>query len=142
MNIRNKKLHLDYEVTDTYQAGIELLGHEIKSLRAGHASLDGARVIIRGGEAYIVGLQIRPYQAENKSSTQKSGSMPGSAIDRTRRLLLKKSEILKLTTMDRQGITLLPLSIYDFHNRIKVDIVLAKRLKKWDKREVLKKKWD
>ncbi len=134
MNIRNKKLHLEYEILETYTAGIELYGYEVKSLRAGHAQIDGGRVIIRGGEAYIIGINIQPYQVSNTPKSYQP--------DRTRKLLLKKSEIIKLATLDRTGITLLPLSIYERNNRIKVDIVIGKKLKKWDKREILKKKWD
>ncbi len=134
MNIRNKKLHLEYEILETYSAGIELYGYEVKSLRAGHAQIDGGRVIIRGGEAYIIGINIQPYQVANTPKSYQP--------DRTRKLLLKKSEILKLATLDRTGVTLLPLSIYERNNRIKVDIVIGKKLKKWDKREILKKKWD
>lgn len=134
MNIRNKKLHLEYEILETYVAGIELYGYEVKSLRAGHAQIDGGRVIIRGGEAYILGINIQPYQVANTPKSYQP--------DRTRKLLLKKSEIIKLATLDRTGVTLLPLSIYERNNRIKVDIVIGKKLKKWDKREILKKKWD
>ncbi len=134
MNIRNKKLHLEYEILETYAAGIELFGYEVKSLRAGHAQIDGGRVIIRGGEAYIIGINIQPYQANNTPKSYQP--------DRTRKLLLKKSEILKLATLDRTGLTVLPLSIYEKNNRIKADIVVVKRLKKWDKREALKKKWE
>ena len=134
MNIRNKKLHLEYEILETYAAGIELHGYEVKSLRTGHAQIDGGRVIIRGGEAYIIGINIQPYQVANTPKSYQP--------DRTRKLLLKKSEIIKLATLDRTGVTLLPLSIYERNNRIKVDIVIGKKLKKWDKREILKKKWD
>ena len=134
MNIRNRKLHLEYEILETYAAGIELFGFEVKSLRAGHAQIDGGRVIIRGGEAYIIGINIQPYQANNTPKSYQP--------DRTRKLLLKKSEILKLATLDRTGLTILPLSIYEKNNRIKADIVVVKRLKKWDKREALKKKWE
>ena len=134
MNIRNRKLHLEYEILETYSAGIELYGYEVKSLRAGHAQIDGGRVIIRGGEAYIIGINIQPYQANNTPKSYQP--------DRTRKLLLKKSEILKLATLDRTGLTILPLSIYEKNNRIKVDIVITKKLKKWDKREILKKKWE
>ena len=134
MNIRNRKLHLEYEILETYSAGIELYGYEVKSLRAGHAQIDGGRVIIRGGEAYIIGINIQPYQVANTPKSYQP--------DRTRKLLLKKSEILKLATLDRTGLTILPLSIYEKNNRIKVDIVITKKLKKWDKREILKKKWD
>lgn len=134
MNIRNKKLHLEYQVIETYVAGIELLGFEVKSLRAGHAQIDGAKVIVRGGEAYVIGMNIQPYQAGNTPKSYQA--------DRTRRLLLKRSELIKLSTVDRQGTYLLPLSVYDRNNRIKLDIIMAKKLKKWDKRELLKKKWE
>ncbi len=125
---------MEYEILETYAAGIELFGYEVKSLRAGHAQIDGGRVIIRGGEAYIIGINIQPYQANNTPKSYQP--------DRTRKLLLKKSEILKLATLDRTGLTILPLSIYEKNNRIKADIVVVKKLKKWDKRELLKKKWE
>ncbi len=130
MNIRNKKLHLDYEVLETYAAGMELLGFEVKALREGHAQIDGARVIVRGGEVYVVGMNIQPYQTANTPKSYQN--------DRTRKLLLKKSEIIKLSTIAKQGLSLLPLSIYDKNHKIKMDIVLVRRLKKWDKREKLK----
>ena len=82
------------------------------------------------------GSRESPWRSIVASNTPKSYQP-----DRTRRLLLKKSEILKLSTIDRQGLSLLPLSIYDSGNRIKLDLVMTKKKKKWDKREDLKKKW-
>ena len=83
--IDSKKLHLTYVITDTYEAGIELFGFEVKALRAKQASLEGAKVLIRGGEAFLVGVYIAPYQAAN---TPKSYDPY-----RTRKLLLKRSDI-------------------------------------------------
>lgn len=148
MNIRNKKVYLEYEVIEKYIAGIELLGYEVKSIRNNKALIDGARIIVRGGEAYIVGMSVQPYQANNTNTSQKKNIHRTQGnnrtidrnIDRTRKLLLKKSELIKLSSIDKSGLTLIPLSIFDKNNRIKLEFALARKLKKWDKRELLKKK--
>ena len=86
--VYNKKAKFNYEILETYSAGIELLGFEVKSLRKGGASLEGARVLVRGGEAYVVGLRIPPFQVGN---TDKEYDPV-----RTRKLLMTKKEILEL----------------------------------------------
>src|SRR5437016_849737 len=99
--VENKKLRMTYEVLETYSAGVELEGHEVKSLRKKLGSLDGSKVIIRGGEAFLVGSYIPPYQPAN---TPKSYDE-----HRTRKLLLTKSEIQKLAHDEENGLTLHPI---------------------------------
>lgn len=130
--VENKKLHLNYEVTSKIEAGLELTGNEVKSIRSSQAQIDGAKVIIRGSEAYIVGMNVSPYQNSEKEKRAKN--------DRTRRLLLKKSEILKLATESEKGLPLLPIKIYDNHGLLKLEVGICKRKNKADKRETIKLK--
>lgn len=130
--VENKKLRMTYDVIDTYQAGMELEGHEVKSLRNKLGSLDGSKVIIRGGEAFLVGSYIPPYQPAN---TPKSYDE-----HRTRRLLLKKDEIAKLANEEeKRDLTLHPISLYIKNNLVKCEVALCKKLQKHDKRENIKK---
>ncbi len=129
--VENKKLRMVYEVIDTYQAGIELEGHEVKSLRQKLGSLDGSKVIIRGGEAFLVGSYIPPYQPANTSK--------GYDEHRTRKLLLNKSEIQKLVNEEeKKDLTLHPISLYTIRNLVKCEVALCKKLQKHDKREKVK----
>ncbi len=129
----NKRARFDYELLETYSAGIELTGHEVKSLKQRGGLLAGAHIIIRGGEAYLVGLDIRSFQPENAPKNYES--------DRTKRLLLNKHEIEHLFGKTLEGLTIVPLKLYDnARGRIKVDIALARGRKKYDKRELLKKR--
>lgn len=131
--IRNKKVTLKYEILEKYEAGIELLGHEVKTIKSGRGSLDGAYVIVRGGEAYLINVEIPPYQMAN---TPKSYD-----ARQNRRLLLTKKEIAELADYtDSRGLTLVPLSMYNKGKKIKVEIGVARGLKKYDKREILKKR--
>lgn len=134
--ISNKKAHFNYTIGDTIEAGIELVGPEVKSVKGGQGSLEGTKVIIRGGEAYIIGLFIPPYQQKN--------TLASYDATRTRRLLLNKSEILRLQgNMSQQPqLTLIPLSLYSSHNRIKVQVALCTSKHKADKREDIRKKED
>jgi len=130
--VENKKLRMTYDVIDTYQVGMELEGHEVKSLRNKLGSLDGSKVIIRGGEAFLVGSYIPPYQPAN---TPKSYDE-----HRTRRLLLKKDEIAKLAVIEeKKDLTLHPISLYIKNNLVKCEVALCKKLQKHDKRENIKK---
>lgn len=148
--VENKKLHLNYEVTQKLEAGIELLGNEVKSIRGSQAQIDGAKVIIRGGEAFIVGMSVSSYQNHLSSpkSSPKGRTSPlslGKGLgdrtnDRTRRLLLKKSEILKLATENEKGLSLLPIKIFNDHGLLKLEIGICKRKNKADKRETIKLK--
>lgn len=129
----NRKVRFDYEVLDSYEAGIQLSGHEVKSLRAHHGTILGAFVIIRGGEAFLVNAQIPPYQTTNTPS--------GYDPTRARRLLLKRSELNELIgTSAQKGLTLVPLSLYTKKSRIKLSFGLARRKKKYDKREQIKRR--
>src|SRR5690349_17985833 len=104
--IENKKARMRYAVLETYSAGIELSGAEAKSLRAKNGSLDGSRVVVRGGEAYLTGMTIPPYQAANTAK--------GCDPERPRRLLMKKSEIAELLSAEsKKGLTTVPLEVYN-----------------------------
>ncbi len=116
-----------------YETGIELLGGEVKSLKSKQGSLEGARVIIRGGEAYLVGAFVPPYQPKNIIGEYDPY--------RTRRLLLTKKELAELAERGEQrGLTIIPLSVYNKSRFLKVKIAVARGKKKFDKREDLKKK--
>lgn len=130
--VENKKLHLNYEIKERFEAGLELVGNEVKAIRNSKAQIDGAKIIIRGGEAFIVGMNVSPYQASEKLEKTKN--------DRTRKLLLKKSEILKLATESEKGLQIFPIKIFDSHGLLKLEIGLAKRKNKVDKRETIKLK--
>ena len=131
--IDNRKATFDYQILETIEAGIELFGHEVKSLRSGQGSLKGARVLARGGEAYLVGATIPPYQAAN---TPKSYDP-----ERTRRLLLNQKEIAHITAAEgEKGLTVIPISVYNKHRNLKLEVAIARGKKKADKRETLKKR--
>lgn len=131
--IGNKKARFNYEITDTYSAGIELFGFEVKSLKKSYGSIEGAHVTVRGNEAYIVEMFIPPYQPKNTPKDYDPY--------RNRKLLLTKKEILELTrTEGIKGLTIVPLSVYNKGKKVKLDIATAKGKKKFDKRETLKKR--
>lgn len=131
--VEHKKARFNYEILETYEAGMELFGFEVKSLRKGQGSLEGARVLIRGGEAFVVGVTIPPYQPAN---TQKDYEPT-----RTRRLLLSKKEILKLSGIEHQrGLTIVPLSVYSKKSKLKVAVAVVRGKKKYDKRETIKRR--
>jgi SsrA-binding protein len=131
--IDNRKAHFNYTIEDTYEAGIELQGHEVKAIKNGMGVLTSALCIIRGGEAYVVGMHISPYQPHNVS--------PGYDPDRTRRLLLSKKEIKKLSDKDGvKGLTLIPISLYSKGPYIKVSIAIARGKKVFNKEETIKKR--
>ena len=130
--IDNKKLHLTYIISDTIEAGIELFGFEIKTLRKKQGGIDGAKVIVRGGEAFLVGAYIPPYQVAN---TPKSYDPY-----RTRKLLLKKSEIINLHSHEQsKTLTIAPHSLYLKNNLIKCEVAICKKKNSRDKREDIKK---
>lgn len=130
--IDNKKLHLTNIITDTISAGIELFGFEVKSLRQKNGSLEGSRVIVRGGEVFLIGLYIPPFQPNNTPK--------GYDPYRTRRLLLTKHEIETLGGIEQgKTLTLAPQSLYLKGTLIKCDIALCKKKNAHDKRELIKK---
>src|SRR6185437_4470271 len=131
--IDHKKARLDYEVLEQFEAGLQLLGHEVKSLRAKHGKLEGAHIIVRGGEAYVVGMSIPPYQAANTDKEYEP--------ERTRKLLVHKKELLKLSDADGQkGLTIVPISVYNKGSKLKMRVAIARGRKQFDKRAVLKER--
>lgn len=131
--IENKKAHFNYEILETIEAGIELLGHEVKSVREKQGSLEGARVIVRGGEVFLVGATIPPYQPKNIRETYEP--------DRNRRLLLNKKEMVEVAAAEsKKGLTIVPISMYNRGRKIKVSVAIVKGKKKYDKRESIKKR--
>ena len=131
--IDNRKAHFNYSVEETFEAGIELNGFEVKAIKNGSGVINSAFVIVRGGEAYIMNMHIPPYQPHNTD--------PGYDSDRTRKLLLSKKEIKRLADKDStKGLTLIPLSLYSKGPYIKVSIAVARGKKVFDKRETIKKR--
>lgn len=131
--IYNRKAAADYEVLETFEAGIELLGLEVKSLRKNQGSLLGAHVTVRGGEAFIIALNIPAYQEKNTPKEYDP--------KRNRRLLLTKSEIHKLSSFEaKKGLTIVPISMYSKGKKIKVQISIVRGKKKYDKREDIKER--
>ena len=129
----NEKVRFNYEIIETLEAGIELLGIEVKSLRSKSISLEGSHVIIRGNEAYLSGLSIPPYQTNNTPKDYEA--------ERLRRLLLSKKEIATLAGIEStKGLTIVPLSMYNENGKIKVSLGIVKGKKKFDKRESIKKR--
>lgn len=129
----NKKATFNYEILDKFDAGIELLGTEVKSLRNKGGSLEGAHVIIRGHEAFLVNANIDAHQPKNAPKTYDSR--------RNRRLLLTKKELSELVGKEKQkGLTIVPISLYTKGRHIKLSFGVGKGKKKYDKREDLKKK--
>ncbi|MBI2195547.1 MAG: SsrA-binding protein SmpB [Candidatus Levybacteria bacterium] len=132
MKIANKKAFFDYQITDRLEAGINLIGAEVKAVRLGHADLSGSFVKIIGSEAYLVNAKIFPY---------KYAAPQGYDENRTRKLLLHKSEIIALKgKTDGSNLSLVPLSIYTTDSFIKVELGLARGKKEYQKKEALKKK--
>lgn len=128
----NKKARHDYFIEDTYEAGIELKGTEVKSLRAGKSNLRDSYVQIKNAEAFVCNMHISPYEKGNIFNTDPM---------RTRRLLLHKREILKLMGIVQQkGFTLVPLRVYLKGGRVKLEVGVARGKKLYDKREDLKEK--
>lgn len=129
----NRKARFNYEFLEKYETGIELLGTEVKSVREGTMSLEGAFVIVRGGEAFLINANIPPYQPKNAPKDYDPL--------RNRKLLLTKKEIAELGGSEKnKSLTIVPISVYNKNRKIKVEIALVKGKKKFDKRETLKKR--
>ncbi len=129
----NRQAGFRYELLEKFEAGLELIGLEVKSIKAGRVNLAGAYVIIRGQEAYLVNADIAPYQPAN--------TPPDYDSRRLRRLLLTKKEIAALAAAEHQArLTIIPVKVYSQKRRIKVEIALARGKKKYDKREAIKKR--
>lgn len=132
--VTNKKARFDYEILETFEAGIVLAGHEVKAAKAGQISLNGSYVTIdHQRNANLINATISAYKM--------AGPMPSYNPTRSRRLLLHKKEIDNLAGKIQQaGLTLVPLSLYTKHNKIKVEIGLARGKKKYDKRQTIRKR--
>ena len=123
----NRAAYHDYFILETVEAGIELLGTEIKSLREGGANLREGYVTMRGGEAFLMNVHISPYERGHSSNHE---------AKRERKLLLHRAEIIRLgITIKQKGLTMVPLRLYWLRNRVKLEIGLAKGKRLYDKRE-------
>ena len=127
----NKKARHDFFIEDTYEAGIELSGTEVKSIRAGKVNLRDSYAQVKDGEMFVYGMHISPYEKGNIFNTDPL---------RPKKLLLHKAEIRKLQqAVMLQGLALIPLSVYFKDGRIKVELALCKGKKLYDKRETIAK---
>lgn len=135
----NKRAYFDYEVLEKFEAGISLLGQEVKSIKTRGVNLAGSYVILKQTqfgknlEVFWIGAKILPYQPKNAPSYYNP--------ERSRKLLLKKNEIKHLIGKIRQrGLTLIPLKVYTKNGKLKLEFAIAKGKKKFDKRELIKKR--
>jgi SsrA-binding protein len=129
--LRNKKASFDYQFLETYECGVELLGTEVKSVRAGHGSLSGSYVTVFGGDLVLMGAHIPAWQEKNTDH--------GFDPYRTRKLLVHRKELAELKiAADTKGLTLVPISMYSKNRLIKLQIAVAKGKKLFDKRESIK----
>ncbi|OGZ69370.1 MAG: SsrA-binding protein [Candidatus Staskawiczbacteria bacterium RIFCSPHIGHO2_02_FULL_42_22] len=150
----NKKATFDYEILEKYEAGLVLIGQEVKSIKTGHMHLAGAYVVIRGGgpagrenfplaggnshpraaaEPLLIGAKIPPYQPKNAPADYNP--------EQPRKLLLNKKEINYLMgKVNERGFSLIPLKVYEQNGRIKLEFALARGKKKFDKKEKIKKR--
>lgn len=129
--IENTRVGFDYEILETFEAGMELRGFEVKSLRAGRGSLKGARVVARGGEAYLVGASIPAWQIANAPKSYDP--------ERSRRLLLSQKEIAHVASAEgEKGLTIVPLKVYNKARKLKLLIAIARGKKKEDKRQSIR----
>ncbi len=128
----NRKARHDYFIIETYEAGIELFGTEVKSLRRGGVNLKDSYCEVDGGELFALGVHISPYEQGNIFNREPL---------RPKKLLMHKKEIMKLTGLvSRDGFTLVPLSLYFKGSRVKMAIGLCKGKKLYDKRDTLAKR--
>ena len=129
----NKKAYFNYQVLEKFEAGLVLIGQEVKSIKLGRVNLAGSYVVIKNEEAYLIGCKVPPYQPKNAPSDYNP--------ERSRKLLLKKAEIKHLIGKSRQkGLTLMPLRMYTKRGRIKLEFGITKGKKVIDKRELIKKR--
>jgi SsrA-binding protein len=131
--ITNKKARFNFEILKEFEAGLVLFGHEVKAIRAGKGKLEGGHVVVRGGEAYLVGTSVAPFQEKNTPKNYDP--------ERARKLLFSRKELALLEREGEQaGLTLVPLSLYNAGRNIKLSLALARGKKKADKRESIKQR--
>ncbi len=130
----NKKAYYDYEILEKFEAGISLIGQEVKSIKTGHVSIKGSYVVIdKNNEVFLIGANIPPYQPKNSPKDYNP--------ERSRKLLLKKKEINYLIGKAQQkGLTLIPLKVYTNRGKIKLEFGIGKGEKRFDKRENIKRR--
>ena len=129
--ITNSKAGFNYETLETYEAGLQLLGHEVKSIRTGHMSLNDSFIVIDDGELFLVKAYIPPYQVKNVA--------PSYDPYRKRKLLIQKKEFNQIMRKKQEaGLTLIPLSLYDKRGFLKLQFALARGKQKHDKRQTIK----
>ena len=129
----NRRARFDYDIADTLEAGVELLGTEVKSAKAGRAAIAGSRIILRGEELWLVGADIPAHQPKNAPADYDPS--------RSRRLLLHREEIARLGgKLKEKGIAIVPLALVLRRGKVKVQLAVARGRKKADKREAIKKK--
>jgi SsrA-binding protein len=128
----NRKARHDYTVIETFEAGIELRGSEVKSLRAAKAQLVDAYASVDGGQLYLRNAHISPYDPASYENHEPT---------RARRLLMHRTEIKRLQTqLEEKGLTLVPLALYFRHGKVKVELGLARGKKNYDKRDKLEER--
>lgn len=129
----NRKAYYNYQILEKFEAGISLLGQEVKSLKTRGVNLAGSYVVIKDEEIFWIGAKIPPYQPKNAPANYEA--------ERSRKLLLQKEEIKRLIGKSKEkGLTLMPLKVYTKRGRIKLEFGVAKGKKKTDKRELIKKR--
>jgi SsrA-binding protein len=132
MKISNKKAYFNYEISETFEAGVNLLGPEVKSVRLGKADLTGSFIKIVGGEAFLLNAKIFPYQ---------NAQVENYDENRTRKLLLHKAQIISLKSkIEGSNLSLIPVSLYIKSGFVKVEVGLGKGKKQYEKRESIKKR--
>lgn len=132
MKITNRRAYTDYSLLERLEAGIHLLGAEVKAVKLGHADITGGHVRITSSEAYLIGSKIYPYQYARPESYDEG---------RTRKLLLHKRELMVLKSKtDGQNLTIVPVSLYTRSGFIKLEIAVAKGKKQYEKRDAIKKR--
>lgn len=129
----NKRARYDYQILETFEAGLALYGFEVKSVKNGHLSLQGAYVVIKESEAYLLNATISSYQSKN--------TPPDYESTRSRKLLLHKKEIKYLIGKSQEkGLTLVPIQVYTKKDKIKLEFGVGRGKRKVDKRELIKKR--
>jgi len=131
--IQNKKAYFNYQILERFEAGISLIGQEVKSIKSGRINLAGSYIVLKKEEVFLISANIPLYQPKN--------APPDYNPERSRKLLLKKSEIKYLIgKIEQKGLTLVPLRVYTIRGKIKLEFAVAKGKKKFDKRELVKKR--
>jgi len=129
----NKRAYFDYEILETFEAGVVLNGQEVKSIKTGHISLAGAFVTMKGSEAWLTNSQVPPYKM--------AGKIFNYEPTRPRKLLLHKKELSSLIGKIKQkGLTLVPLRVYTKGSKVKLEFGIGRGKKKYEKRETIKKR--